>query len=75
MTATIPPVNADEIRSVNLADEYEDKATEFADRAPFGERAIAYAILAVKASIDAHRETLNRELPDIGAAIMEAGQD
>jgi len=75
MTATQQYANADEIKAIDVADGYEDKAIECAERAPFGERAITYALLAVKASIDAHRETLNRELPDIGEAIANAGQE
>lgn len=35
--------------------------------------AMADAILALGARVDALRETLNRELPDIGGAIVDAG--
>lgn len=69
-----------EMNAVNLADEHADEAVAALNMAKAieGARAsvaalcsLADGILALRASVDALRETLNRELPDLGAAILE----
>lgn len=67
-------VNADEIKALESADGYAEEALEAVLAAP-REKAVVYALLSLGAQVAALRETLNRELSDIGAAIVEARQD
>jgi hypothetical protein len=64
--------NADEIASVNLADEFADTALML--KSP-GTEAIVNALLALGAQVAALRETLNRELPDLADAVHAARED
>lgn len=65
-----------EINAVNLADEYADEAIkEIRQGVTNAEaKAITNALLSLGARLDALRETLNRELPDLREAVenMEA---
>lgn len=82
-----PPANKDEMTALNLADDYAEEAAaslglaKSADLAKLteGARAMAAAmcatadaLLALGARVDRLCEILNRELPDIGAAIVDA---
>jgi hypothetical protein len=78
----MPPVNRDEITAVDLADGYADEALEALRIASADENTaaqalagIGYALLALGARIDAVRETLNRELPDIGESILDVARN
>jgi hypothetical protein len=82
VTATqMPAVNRDEITAVDLADGYSDEALEALRIASANENTaqalagIGYALLALGARIDAVRETLNRELPDLGESILDVARN
>jgi hypothetical protein len=82
VTATqMPAVNRDEITAVDLADGYADEALEALRIASANENTaqalagIGYALLALGARIDAVRETLNRELPDLGESILDVARN
>jgi hypothetical protein len=70
---TTPQSNADEISAVNLADEFADTALML--RKSTDAEAIVSALLSLGAQVAALRETLNRELPDIGTAIYDAARE
>lgn len=75
-TVQMAPANRDEMNAVNLADAHADKATAQIDTCrPGFETAVVYALLAIDARIDALRETLNRELPDIDGAMLDAARE
>jgi hypothetical protein len=69
MTTTARAHNADEMTAVNLADEHVEEATgllaESTTSAAASTAALVHALLALGARLDALRETLNRELPDM----------
>jgi hypothetical protein len=77
----MPAVNRDEITAVDLADGYADEALEALRIASANENTaqalagIGYALLALGARIDAVRETLNRELPDLGESILDVARN
>jgi hypothetical protein len=73
-TVQMSAANRDEMNAVNLADEHAEEATSalMGKDITHEAAALVHALLALGARIDALRETLNRELPDIGAAMLEA---
>jgi hypothetical protein len=79
----MPAVNRDEITAVDLADGYADEALEALRIASANENentaqalaGIGYALLALGARVDAVRETLNRELPDLGESILDVARN
>jgi phage gp46-like protein len=80
-TVQMPASDRAEITAVNLADEYAEEAVESLRVSKAAEgiealtaavQSLAHGVLALGARVDALRETLNRELPDIGAAMLEA---
>jgi hypothetical protein len=71
------PANRDEITAVNLADEHAEEATRLLGAAGVEHRdaAVVHALLSLGARIDALRETLNRELPDLGESILDIARN
>jgi phage gp46-like protein len=80
-TVQVAPTNRDEITAVSLADEYAEEAVESLRVSKAAEgiealtaavQSLAHGVLALGARLDAQRETMNRELPDIGVAMLDA---
>lgn len=67
-----------EANAVDLAEGYAEAALEAlkadSPSVTVALRGVGLALLALGARTDALRETVNRELPDIGAAIFDASQ-
>jgi uncharacterized protein YaiI (UPF0178 family) len=75
----MPPVNHDEMVAVDLADEYADEALaklrSAGDNLATAMVGVGLALLALSAQVSAVRETLNRELPDIGESILDVARN
>jgi hypothetical protein len=76
-TTQIAPSNRDEVTAVNLAEEAVEslrvsKGTGGIEALTAAVQSLAHGVLALGARLDAQRETMNRELPDIGAAMLDA---
>jgi hypothetical protein len=75
----MPAVNHDEMVAVDLAEMYADEALtklhSAGDNLATAMTGVGFALLALGAQVGAVRETLNRELPDLGESILDVARN